>query len=985
MSRSTFPPPDGLPIPPLTSGRFYSPNGSYVMTMLRLGHSVGPKVLVRTDFWLLLSLHLAAFAAYNSGFMGEKGGGWRLGLQELEWSDVELMFVLMSCALCFAVNQAYFRYLQLGQLVRKTMDSIYDFAFEARLFLRKENEPLVLGFSFGGLGSEIVRPTWLSMGCGFADPGPVRDQDDLLKLVDLEFIRPGEADFLDPHSLSARQRTLVMMHTACDCALHGSGKAEVAPATQRDLLQRLVDCKSYQLQLLDAANAMLPFEYFHLLSTLVILTTAYLGLCVGLCDSWIVPPAYATSLLIILGLFELLNSLNYPFDGVHEADFPLNSWVTHFLSNLTVLLNYSHGGTRSSWEAELKEEAAHPVQFPLTEEQVNSILSGDASRLLHKQAARPTSHGEQVLASAGGSAKTVRFESPAVPWYKAAMGYTAVGTEEADGPLLGAGLGETMLGRMGEGDFARKLRLPLPETFSGNPADWEEWSWNFKAYISMFETGAVTFMDRAELRADEFLDEHLQVTVDTGDVIAEQTANRGLFSRMLHYLISQLVKDSGKLIVRQNEDSNGFETWRRFYKKFSLPGATRSTSLLTQLLDFKFNPATFEQDFNVWETIKSRYERQSGQPLPDGVLVATWLNKTTGALQQHLRLNARTLQTYAQGGASAPMDIGHFASNCPNYRVSAVEGEELYPSDDAGDWSHFGEDDWSDWTDWAINAVTEQNNDPSSWDQTWDDQLWSWDTWSWDASWDPWGWSSDFTSDVWPTTSEAAPSAKAETLAKPKEEASSSSGAATLPVSAVTLEGPPGLSVPKAKPTAKASISPSTLLMSAAVLGNFGLGNTFRVDGMTDGVVVFNFGGFRGCENFEPRAYMAPLETFSLNGRADENQRLFSVGDLGLQNLNTTFKDVALEGHLIASTLEDSEPWILFDSGAATHCCSKDFASEWPFLPLTGKAPPLRSISGQPLTVFGRRLVKVDFEGQPCFLHFYVCDVPYSVVSVGRL
>ena len=242
----------------------------------------------------------------------------------------------------------------------------------------------------------------------------------------------------------------------------------------------------------------------------------------------------------------------------------------------------------------------------------------------------------------------------------------------------------------GEGDFAGKLRLPLPETFSGNPADWEEWSWNFKAYISMFETGAVTLMDRAELRADAFLDEHLQVTLDTGDVDAEQTANRVLFSRKLHYLLSQLVKDSAKLIVRQNEDSNGFETWRRLYQKFSLPGATRSTSLLTQLLDFKFNPATFEQDFNVWETIKTRYERQSDQPLPDGVLVATLLNKTTGALQQHLRLNARTLQTYAQvrevileyhrsrllmnpvaqtsanatfaGGASAPMDIGALAA-----------------------------------------------------------------------------------------------------------------------------------------------------------------------------------------------------------------------------------------------------------------------------------------------------------------------------------
>ena len=118
---------------------------------------------------------------------------------------------------------------------------------------------------------------------------------------------------------------------------------------------------------------------------------------------------------------------------------------------------------------------------------------------------------------------------------------------------------------------------------------------------------------------------------------------------------------------------------------------------------------------------------------------------------------------------------------------------------------------------------------------------------------------------------------------------------------------------------------------------------------------------------------MAPLETFSLNGRTEENQRLFSVGDLGLQNLNTTFKDDALEEHLMASTLEGSDPWILFDSGAATHCCPKDFSSEWPLLSLTGKAPPLRSIPGQPLTIFGRRPVKVDFEGQSCFLSTLLC------------
>ena len=63
--------------------------------------------------------------------------------------------------------------------------------------------------------------------------------------------------------------------------------------------------------------------------------------------------------------------------------------------------------------------------------------------------------------------------------------------------------------------------------------------------------------------------------------------------------------------------------------------------------------------------------------------------------------------------------------------------------------------------------------------------------------------------------------------------------------------------------------------MSAVVLGNFGLGNTFRVDGMTNGVVDFNFGGFGESSDFAPPAWIAPLETFSLNGRTEENQRLF--------------------------------------------------------------------------------------------------------------
>ena len=99
-------------------------------------------------------------------------------------------------------------------------------------------------------------------------------------------------------------------------------------------------------------------------------------------------------------------------------------------------------------------------------------------------------------------------------------------------------------------------------------------------------------------------------------------------------------------------------------------------SLLTRILEGKFNTQTFEQDFNAWETVKAKYEQQTGTPIPDSVLVATLMNKTSGALQQHLRLNAATMNTYEQmrntlvqyfrgrhiltssDSGLAPMDIG---------------------------------------------------------------------------------------------------------------------------------------------------------------------------------------------------------------------------------------------------------------------------------------------------------------------------------------
>ena len=220
------------------------------------------------------------------------------------------------------------------------------------------------------------------------------------------------------------------------------------------------------------------------------------------------------------------------------------------------------------------------------------------------------------------------------------------------------------------GDFG-KLRLPLPKSFNGEPSEWEDWSWNFKSYLAIFQPDSVDFLARSETSNTEILDAHF-----TGALPQDEAANMRMFSRKLHYLLANLCTGSARLLVRQNEAGNGFETWRRLSQRFSLPDATRHVSLLTRILEWKFNTQTFEQDFNAWETVKAKYEQQTGTPIPDSVLVATLMNKTSGALQQHLRLNAATINTYDQmrntlvqyfrsrhiltssDSGLAPMDIG---------------------------------------------------------------------------------------------------------------------------------------------------------------------------------------------------------------------------------------------------------------------------------------------------------------------------------------
>ena len=189
-------------------------------------------------------------------------------------------------------------------------------------------------------------------------------------------------------------------------------------------------------------------------------------------------------------------------------------------------------------------------------------------------------------------------------------------------------------------DFGGSKLVP-PKPFNGNVELWEDWSWTFRMYVAAMNNTAVTLLDDAERHTTQILDATFNSITDDA-----QRARTLALSRQLHYLLANLTEGPAKTIVRNNTLNNGLETWRRLCNKFALPGATRHIGLLSTILGFTFNNGQFESDFDRWEALKLKYETQTSTTLPDSVLIALLLSKTTGSLQEHLRLQLSALDTY---------------------------------------------------------------------------------------------------------------------------------------------------------------------------------------------------------------------------------------------------------------------------------------------------------------------------------------------------
>ena len=298
---------------------------------------------------------------------------------------------------------------------------------------------------------------------------------------------------------------------------------------------------------------------------------------------------------------------------------------------------------------------------------------------------------------------------------------------------------------------------------------------------------------------------------------------------------------------------------------------------------------------------------------------------------------------------------GHMSKDCKNVATVYDETQE----------EEYEYDEEADWTDWT-GAVTYDDWSYGDYCDFYQDSYWTEDSDWWTDGWyDNWTWETDVAPTVPPALSPPQPgpsSSTATSSAGFTEGRTASSTQNTVPnVSAVhstvkVTDVETGETHSHVRPIPTSTGSTRTVHKGPGLVG------AFLVT-----AVLNSFGRPQGL----------PLIPETVSQRLDFPDSTC---------LTETYHDALSAYHdKCIAAVPSHEHWILFDSGAAARCCPADYAPDYPLLPVGKDPPKLRSVTGKPLNILGRKLLKYDAAGVSLFVNYYVCDVPFCLVSVARM
>jgi len=370
-----------------------------VRIALRLSRTVVPNVLARPDFWLFVGIHLTTFGLHRKGLL--QADEW----YQLDWPSVKNITALTIFFEVFYTNECFKRYTKFFTLIRNMLGVLYDFTFSMRLYTRCSGKPYDRMASRWMVVSQLL---FLAEARGNPEAVP-RCWN---KLLAFGLVREYEVHFLS--SLDSQQRLLVMLHATGNLVRAGMVDSNMPVNVTRDVARKLQEYRALRQEAEGLMTFPVPFQYFHLLSLMIMVNISIWAFGMGLSDSVFAPVLFFFSSLIFIGMMDLASQLSNPF-GDDEVDFPLHCWTARFLRNIAALLDYEHDGASNDFKEDLEEEVRRKPRLHLDITEVESLLYDTAMESPEAQR-KTTAFGDvECQGKTPGSVRSGRASGQSTP------------------------------------------------------------------------------------------------------------------------------------------------------------------------------------------------------------------------------------------------------------------------------------------------------------------------------------------------------------------------------------------------------------------------------------------------------------------------------------------------------------------------------------------------------------------------------------------
>jgi hypothetical protein len=131
------------------------------------------------------------------------------------------------------------------------------------------------------------------------------------------------------------------------------------------------------------------------------------------------------------------------------------------------------------------------------------------------------------------------------------------------------------------------LRFPLPKVFDASKeADFENFAYKLRSFLSLANP---TFR--------KLMKESQEATENIDFDLFDDKEQR-LSVQMQHALTSLTDGSAAKIVMKDDECDNGFESWRQLYLRYGQTPKHRAHSRMSVILQWKFRENNFENEFN---------------------------------------------------------------------------------------------------------------------------------------------------------------------------------------------------------------------------------------------------------------------------------------------------------------------------------------------------------------------------------------------------